>query len=289
VPPFVSPTVRRRRLAAELRRLRDRAHLTGDEVATRLGWSPSKVSRYELARGGLKPVEVRRLLDLYAVEEPRRGELLALAREATDKGWWDEYSDAFAEEYIALIGMEAEASAEWGWHLDVVPGLLQTESYMRANIDQLNALEPTPPSKIDRSVAVRLRRQRILRRDPPLQYAVVLDEAVLRRQLGQASVMREQLAHLIEVTALPNVSLRVMPLAGANPIVMNSFDMLRIGSEETTMPDVVWTELLTATLHFEGEADTFRYHLLFETLSASAMPPAESVELIDQIMAQVWT
>jgi hypothetical protein len=177
--------------------------------------------------------------------------------------------------------MEAEASAEWGWHLDVVPGLLQTESYMRANIGQMNALEPTPPSKIDRSVAVRLRRQQLLHRDPPLQYSVVLDESVLRRQVGDASVMRKQLAYLAQVAALPNVSLRVMPLAGANPMVMNSFDMLRIVGVETTMPDVVWTELLTATLHFEGEADTFRYHLLFQTLNA--------VDLMNQIMSEVWS
>jgi transcriptional regulator with XRE-family HTH domain len=268
--------------------LRDRAHLTGDEVATRLGWSPSKVSRYELARGGLKPIEVRRLLDLYGVEEPRRGELLALARQASNKGWWDEYADGFTEEYIALIGMEAEASAEWGWHLDVVPGLLQTEPYIRATVDQMSALEPTPPSKIDRSVAVRLRRQQLLYRDPPLEYSVVLDESVLRRQVGDALVMRGQLAHLVEAAALPNVALRVIPLAGANPIVMNSFDMLRIGTA-ATMPDVVWTELLTATLHFEGEADTFRYHLLFQTLNAGAMPPAESLDLIDQIMREIWS
>lgn len=287
---FVSPTVRRRRLAAELRRLRDRAYLTGDEVAAQLGWSPSKVSRYELAQGGLKPVEVRRLLDLYGVEGSRRDVLLALAREATDKGWWEEYSDAVPEDYISIIGLEAEATAEWSWHLDVIPGLLQTEAYMRAIATQAQVLAPTPPSKIDRRIAVRLRRQELLNRDPPLQYSVVLDQSVLLRRIGSNAVMHGQLAHLAEVGALPNVSLRVKRMDEDFPVVQNSFDLLAFGAaDEATMPDVVWTEHLTSAIYFDGEADTFQYQVVFQAMADSSLGPAESLELLDQIMRRVWS
>jgi transcriptional regulator with XRE-family HTH domain len=290
VPAFVSPTVRRRRLAAELRRLRDRAHLTGDEVASRLGWSPSKISRYELAQGGLKPAEVRRLLEIYGVDADRRDELLALAREATNKGWWEEYADAVPDEYVSLIGMEAEATAEWSWHLDMIPGLLQRESYMRAIANQAQALAPAPPSKIDRRLALRLRRQQLLYSDPPLQYSVVIDQSVLMRRVGDNSVMRGQLTHLIDAAALPNVSLRVMRLDDRSPMIVNSFDILTFGAADAaTMPDVVWTEHLTTAMYFEGETDTFQYHLLFRTLVDNALDPEPSVELINQIMRQVWS
>jgi transcriptional regulator with XRE-family HTH domain len=291
VSAAASPTVRRRRLAAELRRLRERQHLTGDEVAVQIGWSTSKLSRYELARGGLKPAEVRRLLDFYGVDEARQEQLLALAREAASKGWWDDYADSFSPEFIALIGMEAEAAEEWAWHLDVVPGLLQSESYARATVDQVPKVEPTLPSKLDRAVLVRRRRQELLDRDPPLGYSVVIDEAILRREVGSPAVMREQLAHLVRMAERPNVSLQVTPLIGRDRIVMNSFDLLRFGADGdgTRMPDVVWNELLTVTMYFEGEEDTFRYQALFQKLQEEALTSQDSVELIRQTAREVWS
>jgi transcriptional regulator with XRE-family HTH domain len=288
VPGYTSPTVRRRRLAAELRRLRERAGLTGDEVAERLGWSPSKVSRYELARTGLKPVEVRRMLDLYGVEGSRREELLALAREGTGKGWWEEYADRIPESVLTLVGMEAEATSEWAWHSDVVPGLVQTESYAQAVVSQLQVLTPILPSQVRQTVAVRLMRQQLLHRDPPLHYFVVLDEAVLRRQIGDVPVMREQLAHLIEIAALPNVSLRVMGLSDKVPVVVQSFDLLGFGQVHT-MPDVAWTEHLGEATYMEGEFDTFQYHLLFRALCDSSKDQAESLEFIARIRQEAWS
>jgi transcriptional regulator with XRE-family HTH domain len=281
--------VRRRRLAAELRRLRDRRHRTLDEVAAELGWSPSKVSRYELAQGGLKPAEVRRLLDLYEVDADKRDVLLSLAREATDKGWWEEYADVMPEDYVSIIGLEAEATAEWSWHLDVIPGLLQHEAYIRAIANQAQVLAATPPSMIDRRVAMRLRRQELLDRDPPLQYSVVLDQGVLLRRMGSTSVMRDQLTHLAEVAQLPNVSLRIKQLDDSFPVLVNSFDLLAFGTaQEATMPDVVWTEHLTTAIYFEGETDTFQYHVVFEALRDGALATSESLELLYQIVDQVW-
>lgn len=287
---YVSPTVRRRRLAAELRRLRGRAGLKVEEVAELVGWSPSKVSRYELARTGLKPADVRKLLDAYRIDSRRQDELLTLAREATDKGWWEEYADVISEEYLALIGLEAEATSELSWRLDVVPGLLQTEKYARSlNTQFQNTLGPTPPGKVERSVQVRLRRQQRLTADAPLELAVVLDEAVLRRRAADVAVMREQLAHLVEVAQLPSVTLRVLRLADNNPIITSSFDLLTFGTEpDTRMPDVVGVETFLAAIYFEGEADTYQYRFMFGRLAELALGPSESTDLIGRIADEVW-
>ena len=283
--PNVSPEVRRRRLAAELRRLRGSAKLKVDEVARQLGWSPSKVSRYELARTGLKPLDVRAMLEFYRVDEKRQSELLALAEEATERGWWAEYSDVLAEEHISLIGLEDEAAAEWIWHLDVIPGLLQTEDYARAVNSKGYSLAPVPPSQIERSVQVRMRRQELLTRDPPLQVAAVLDEAVLRRMIGDPSLMRRQLDHLIEVAQLQNVSLRILSFGTDSPMIIGSFVLLRY---RTTMPDVVYTEHFRGNLHFEDEADTHQYRIVFQRLREGAINESDSLEFIDHI-AHFWT
>jgi transcriptional regulator with XRE-family HTH domain len=289
MPTRISPEVRRRRLAAELRRLRERSGLTGDEVARQLGWSPSKVSRYELARTGLKPADVRALLEVYGVDAARRDELLALARQATSKGWWDELSDIMTEEYISIIGLEEEASAEWAWHLDVVPGLLQTEDYARAINNRGYSLAPVPPSHIERSIQTRMRRQEILTREPPLELSVVLDESVLRRRFGGPEVMRGQLEHLLVLAQRPNISVRVVRFADETPIAMNSFDLLRFGpADAATMPDVVWTEHVTTALYFEGEADTFQFRIVFERLEQGALSGPESLRYISELAESTW-
>jgi transcriptional regulator with XRE-family HTH domain len=276
-------------LAAGLRQLREESGLKISEVARDLGWSPAKVSRYELARTGLKPSDVRQMLAFYKVDARRQNELLALAKEAAEKGWWEEFSDVLAEEHISLIGLEDEATAEWSWHLEVIPGLLQTEEYARQVNSKGYSLAPVAPSRIDRSVRVRMKRQERLTRDPPLKLAVVLDEAVLRRRLGDPRVMREQLQHLIAVAQLPNVSLRILTLGGESPIVMGSFDLLRFGDQGATMPDVVYMEHFRATLHFEGETDTYEYQMVFRRLQEGALGELESLDFIEQIVRQIWT
>src|SRR5579859_6456780 len=131
MPTSGSPTVRRRRLAAELSRLRANSGKTAIEVGEALGWSKAKISRYELARSGLKPADVARLLEYYEVAGSQREQLLALAEEATHRGWWEAYSDVLTEEHLAFIGLEAEATAILEWQISAVPGLLQTEQYAR--------------------------------------------------------------------------------------------------------------------------------------------------------------
>jgi transcriptional regulator with XRE-family HTH domain len=288
MPRNVSPEVRRRMLAAGLRQLREESGLKTSEVARRLRWSPAKVSRYELARTGLKPPDVRQMLVFYGVDAQRQGELLALAEEASEKGWWEEFSDVLPEEHISLIGLEDEATAEWSWHLEVITGLLQTKEYAIQVNSKGYSLAPVPPSRIDRSVAVRMKRQERLTQEPPLKLAAVLDEAVLRRRIGDKRVMRNQLHHLIAVAQLPNVCLRIIKLSDESPMVMNSFDMLRFGDRGATMPDVVYTEHFRGTLHFEDEADTYQYQIVFKRLQEAALGEQESLDFIDQIVRQVW-
>lgn len=284
----VSPEVRRRRLAAELRRLRGDSGLKTAEVARQLGWSPSKVSRYELARTGLKPSDVRVMLAFYGVEAHRQNDLLALAEEATEKGWWADYSDVLPEDHISLVGLEDEATAELCWHLEVIPGLLQTEEYARRLISKGYSLAPVPPSRIDRIVGLRMRRQAVLTRNPPLELSAVIDEAVLRRRVGSPQVMRNQLRHLIRVAQLPNVSLRILRLDEESPAMINSFDVLRFGDQHVKMPDVAYTEHFRATLHFEDEADTHQYLILFQALRQAAVGEVQSIRFIEQIIAEVW-
>jgi transcriptional regulator with XRE-family HTH domain len=176
-----SPAVRRRRLAAELRTIREDTGKSGDSVAAALNWSPSKISRYELAMTGLKIAEVEKLLNYYQVTGERREQLLDLARDAARKGWWEAYSDGLSEDYQQFIGLEHEARSIAIWHVEVVTGLLQTEAYARHIISSYGQVEPIAPRMVDRLVSVRMQRQQVLEREPPVQLSVVFDESVLRR------------------------------------------------------------------------------------------------------------
>jgi transcriptional regulator with XRE-family HTH domain len=281
--------VRRRRLAAELRRLRARSGKTADEVASVLGWSKAKISRYELARSGLKPSDVKSLLDFYGVRGDHRDQLLTLAEEATHKGWWEAYADVLTEEHLAFIGLEAEATSEQQWQGTVVPGLLQTEQYAQHVLGGYRQVATIPPSMIERRVETRLIRQQLLTRDPPLELAVVIDESVLHRQWGDRSVMQAQLRCLAEAADLPNVTLRVLPLNGHHALAVDSFTIFQFGKvHEATLHDVVSTETLRSYLYVEGETDTYEFRLAFEHLMEASLDPAESRELILRTARQLW-
>src|ERR1700729_1518789 len=199
-----SPTVRRRRLAAELRGIREDKGKSGDAVAAALRWSPSKISRYELARTGLKSREVERLLDDYGITGSPPALLLDRAEDASRKGWWEEFGDSLSADYQQFIGLEHEASSIAIWHVEAVPGLLQTEVYAREVISSYSQVEPIAPGMIERLVRVRMRRQEALARDPALQLSVVLDESVLRRRIGSDALMYEQLKWLGGEADRPN-------------------------------------------------------------------------------------
>lgn len=271
------PSVRARQLASELRRLRDASRLTGEDVAGRVGWSPSKVSRIETGQTTPSRADLRRLLDLYEVAGSQRERLELLGESAGQRGWWDAYADTLGPEYTALIALES-AAASLRWYAPMlVPGLLQTEGYAREVIR--SGLLIAPPGEIERRVQVKMTRQRVLTKDNPVQLAVVLDEAVLLRMVGGPAVMLDQLAHLAAMAARPNVTVQVLPLAaGSHPATTGEFTLL--GFPELPAPDVVYLENMTSDLYVEQEADVYRYSLAFDRLRALALASEESRTLI---------
>jgi transcriptional regulator with XRE-family HTH domain len=292
-----SPTVRRRRLAAELREIREDRGKSGDAVATALRWSASKISRYERARTGLRPQEVARLLDYYQITGPRRELLLGLAEDAARKGWWEEFSESLSEDYKQFIGFEHEAASMAIWHVDVVTGLLQTEAYARHIISSYSRVEPMPPGMIGRTVGVRMRRQQVLDRDD-LRLSVVLDESVLKRRIGDEALMYEQLQRLVRDGDRPNLTLQILPLGGQHTVFGESFvifgfrddaDLAADDDGEAPQRDVVITEQLRSSVTLEGERETYLHRIAFQTLSDAALSPAESRALILDTAQSYWS
>jgi transcriptional regulator with XRE-family HTH domain len=284
-----SPTVRRRRLAAELRGIRESKGKSGDTVAAALKWSPSEISRYERARTGLRPREVERLLDYYEITGPRRELLLGLAEDAAQKGWWEEFTDSLSEDYKQFIGLEHEATVMAIWHVDVVTGLLQTEEYARHIIGSYSRVEPVAPGMIGRLVRVRMRRQQVLDRDG-LQLSVVLDESVLKRRIGDEAVMYDQLQRLVKEADRPNLTLQVLPLDAQHSVFGESFVIFSFGQDADAMlQDVVSTEHLRSGFTLEGERDTYLHRIAFQMLVDAALDPVASRKLILETAEGYWS
>ena len=285
-----SPAVRRRRLAAELRTIRESKGKSGDTVAAALRWSPSKISRYELARTGMKLREVERLLDYYEITGSRRTLLLDLARDAAQKGWWEEFADSISADYQQFIGLEHEASSIAIWHVEVVPGILQAEAYARHIISGYNRVEPLAPALIERLVKVRMQRQQVLTREPWHQLAVVLDESILKRRVGDDLVMYEQLQRLAREADRPNATLQILPLDSQHPVFGESFVIFGFGPDDNAiLHDVVCTEHLRNDFSVEGERETYLHRLAFQMLVGASLDQASSRALILETAESYWS
>ncbi|RJL24252.1 helix-turn-helix domain-containing protein [Bailinhaonella thermotolerans] len=278
-----SPTVRRRRLAAELRRLREQAGHTVHDVANVAGLnlSASKVSRIENARTAPKLEDVEGLLRLYGVGEGEREILLRLAREAGQRGWWETYSDVLLPEYATFIGLEVEARSARNWEPVVVPGLLQTEDYARHVIRGWQSVMPFPPAQVERRIELRMKRQEVInRRDRPLVLSVVMDESTLLRRFGDASIMRKQLHHLVESAQRPNITLRILPLNGQHPFVGPAFVLFDFPVEKDH--DIAYIEHLSSAIYVEQDSEVYEYSRSFERLAAESLSEEESLLVIEQ-------
>jgi transcriptional regulator with XRE-family HTH domain len=272
VPGTPSPTVRRREFGALLRGLRAERGWTVEQVAQRLLCSPSKVSRMETGQRGASARDVRDLCDLYEVDEEQRDHLTRLAKEGKQRAWWQ----PLGLPYSTYVGLETEATSICDYGVGVMPGLLQTSDYARAVVR--SAVPRWVPDVVEQRVQGRLARQRVLMADDPPRFDAVIDEAVLHRVVESPAVMRAQLAHLLEVTKLPNVSLRVVPYdAGVMPAV-NKFIIL--GFASPTVRDVVFIEGLTGDLYLDDIADVEAYNLAFRALCDVAATPERTRAMI---------
>ncbi|MFB6548717.1 helix-turn-helix domain-containing protein [Streptomyces sp. NPDC056405] len=275
------PVVRRRKLGAELRALRTSAGITSGEAARLVGWHQSKVSRIETGTSGAKPADVRLLLDAYGVADDQLRELLEMLAGSDDAGgrnhWWHAYRGVLPPTYRDFISLESQASAMRTLETTVVPGLLQTPEYARAVTRA--AADGLPEERLDTLVEVRMARQDVLRAQPPLLLSAVLDEAVLRREVGGPGVMSRQLARLVEAARLPHVRLQVLPFAaGAHIGVTGPFVIFSFSS--TSDLDVVVLDHLTSSLHLERKEDLEAYTEAFNALLIHALSPEDSLDFI---------
>jgi len=273
-----SPAVRRRELGALLRALRNEKGLTVEQVAERLLCSPSKVSRMETGHGIATPRDIRDLCDLYEIADPgERDRMMTLAREGKRRAWWQSYDLAYA----TYVGLEAEAVSMSAFQSSVVHGLLQTADYARAmhegSMPRLNS------DQIELQIEAKLTRQRILTRDNPPSFSVVLDEAALHRMAGGRRVMAAQLRRISELSARPNVMVQVLPFElGVHPALESNFTILQLPAPT---PGVVFVEGLIGSTYLERSEDLERYHEIFGRLQSIALSPKETADLIAKLIA----
>ncbi|MER8067337.1 helix-turn-helix transcriptional regulator [Streptomyces sp. NPDC094034] len=275
----VNPTVRRRRLGQELRRLRELKGMTAEEVAERLLVSQSKISRLENGRRSISQRDVRDLCGVYEVEDQRIVDsLMQMAKDSRQQGWWHAFGDI---PYSVYIGLETDAASLRVYEPQVVPGLLQTRPYAEALIN--GALPESPVLDVEKRVGVRLRRQdRISTPEDPLRLWAVVDEAALRRRVGDRQLMREQLEHLVEQSQLPHVTVQVLPFdMGAHPGITGHYAILEF--PDASDSSVVYIEGVTSDLYLEKANDVQRYSVMYEHLRAQALNADQTRQFIADI------
>lgn len=275
-----SPTVRRRRLAAELRRLREVAGLTMEEVAQSLDLSRATISRLEAGKTARpRPRDIRDILQLYKVEDPQREAVMDLARGARERGWWEQYKGVLTGTYV---GLEAEASSIDTFEPLVIPGLLQTAAYTT----ELIRASLADPAEIGKRVEARMRRQEILRRPNPPRYRAIIDEAALLRPVGDTEVMRDQLRKLIDTHPLEHVTIQIIPMSAGLHVGMSGHFVI-LEFPDSTDQDVVYIETPTDNLYLEEPKHLERYNLMMQRLVADALGADASIaylsELIDRL------
>ncbi|MER5460232.1 MULTISPECIES: helix-turn-helix transcriptional regulator [unclassified Streptomyces] len=275
----VNPTVRRRRLGQELRRLRELKGMTAEEVAERLLVSQSKISRLENGRRSISQRDVRDLCGVYEVEDHRIVDsLMQMAKDSRQQGWWHAFGDI---PYSVYIGLETDAASLRVYEPQVVPGLLQTRQYAEALI--AGALPESGTTDIEKRVSVRLRRQeRINEAEHPLRLWVVVDEAALRRLVGDKQLMREQLEYLVELSQLPHVTVQVLPFEmGAHPGINGQYAILEF--PDASDSSVVYIEGVTSDLYLEKANDVQKYSVMYEHLRAQALNVDQTRQFIADI------
>jgi len=276
-----SPTLRRRELASQLRKLRKQSGRTVEDVARELLCSPPKISRIET---GVRPASLRDVRDLctiYGVDDSLRDRLMTLAREAKQQGWWDKYEDIAIDR---LIGLEIEAAQISSYESSVIPWMFQTREYARAVIKGI--LPRIDDDILDGRVAARLTRQEIIKRESPPHFWSLVDESALRRRVGGNQIMRDQLKGMVELAAIPNMTLQIVPFSlGAHPGLDNTFTLLEFQSAQPPVVYVenVYVENMAGELYLERVSEIDRYKEALMRLRAGALDTESSISLIERI------
>lgn len=271
------PTARRRQLGAELRRLRGSTTL--EEAGQAAGVSRMTVARYEGKTGPVRWVVVDALARFYGAPDAQREALVELAKNAKIVGWWQSYADAIPDWITPLITLEDEAVEECHWAPTYVPGILQTRAYATAVIQAVEAR--ATEDDIMRMVDVRMMRQEVLKRDTPPHLWAIIDEAAIRRCVGSAAVMAEQLAHLLASAQSPQVTIQILPFsAGAHAAESTGFVILRGPTENL---DVVHLSYLSGGLYLEKPAELDKHRVVFDYLRSQALAAGESSEMIAEV------
>jgi DNA-binding XRE family transcriptional regulator len=279
------PTVQRMLVGAKLRRLRTDLGLTREQAADHIRASAWKIHRLENGQVGFKERDLRDLLDLYQEHDPQEvADTLAMAREANHPGWWQHYGDVLPAWFRAYVDLESAAGLIRTYEGQFIPGLLQTDDYIRAVVQGAHLTGTA--EEVGRRVRLRMARQAVLIREQPPRLWAVVDEAALRRPVGGREVMRGQLERLIDATKLANVTLQVLPFgSGAHPAMAGSFSILRFGDQE--LPDVVYLEHLTSASYLNRSDEVDRYLHVMESICVRAAAPDRTAELLGKILDEL--
>lgn len=278
------PTALRIMLGAHLRRMREEAGISRADAGWAIRGSESKISRLELGRVGFKPRDVGDLLTLYRMtDQAERDRLIDLANQANNPGWWQRYDDLTPSWFHSYLGLEEAASLIRTFEVQFVPGLLQTPDYARAVTQLGHAEAPLPKAEVDRLVALRLARQRILSRGRATRLWAIVDEVVLRRAIGGPRVLRDQLEHLLELSTKSNITLQVIPIdRGGYVATGGAFSLMRFA--DTDLPDVVYIEHLTSAVYLDKREEVDKYVVTMDALSIAAGTPRETEDLLKNII-----
>lgn len=278
------PTVRRMILGTQLRRLRERAELSRAEAGYSIRSSESKISRIELGRVGFKERDVADLLTLYGVTDAdERSQFLALVQQSNQPGWWHRYSDLIPRWFEDFVGLEEAANRIQAYELQFVPGLLQTEPYARAIAS--HGRPQTANHDVERRVALRLQRQKVLLGPRAPRVWAIVDESVLHRPFGGRRVLRDQIDHLLELTAMPHISLQIVPYRVSGYAAEGAFTLLRFSEPE--LPNIAYIEYLTGALYLEKLDEIETYSRALDQLAVDAETPDRSRQLLSKVRAEL--
>ena len=283
--PAGGPTVLRMLLGAQLRRLREGAGVTRDDAGYHIRASGSKISRMELGRVSFKERDVTDLLEFYGVGDlAEREKLVQLTREANATPWYQKFQDVVPDWFHVFVGLEEAAQLIRVYEVQFVPGLLQTEEYARAVI--LQGAPGLDPDEVERRVALRMGRQKLLTREHPPRYWVIMDEAALRRPMGGRDVHVGQIERLIDLVGEPNITIQVMPFRyGGHAAEGGAFTIMRF--PETDLPDVVYMEYLTGAHYIDKPEEVERYAAVMERLSVAGTSPDRTREILTGMLKDI--